>query len=69
MKNTDMNITPGQDKFLRLHIDDLSQPIRRSAYRPPSHPLPSEAASKLIVMLSVLAGVMTVLAAVGHFSK
>lgn len=35
----DMNITPGQDKFetidnslLRLHIDDLSRPIRHSLY-------------------------------------
>ena len=26
-----MRIIPGQDKFLRLHIDDLSLPIRRSS--------------------------------------
>jgi hypothetical protein len=50
MKTDNNDITPGQDKFmpvnldeqlankpdplLRLHIDDLSQPIRRSIYAP-----------------------------------
>ena len=39
MNNDKHDITPGQDKFepidnslLRLHIDDLSVPIRRSTY-------------------------------------
>ena len=53
-KQPDMNITPGQDKFLRLHINDLSQPIRRSPYYPPANRLPGDKAAQVFTMFSAL---------------
>lgn len=66
MKKTDMNITPGQDKFLRLHIDDMSQPIRRSTYHPPANRL---AGDRVVTMFSALVGVMGLLAIIVIISK
>jgi len=56
MKTDNNDITPGQDKFLRLHIDDLSQPIRRSPYAPPVNRKPNDSiAASLAVALLILA--------------
>lgn len=67
MNNDKHDITPGQDKFepidnslLRLHIDELSQPIRRSYYAVPfsTHRRPSDGnAASLLVALAILATV------------
>lgn len=56
------DITPGEDKFatvnnslLRLHIDDLSQPIRRSTYAPPANRRPNDTvAASLLTALAIL---------------
>lgn len=66
MNNDKHDITPGEDKFvptdnslLRLHIDDLSQPIRRSNYAVPSNRRrPSDGtAASLLTALAILATV------------
>jgi len=62
MKNNN-DITPGQDKFepidnslLRLHIDDLSQPIRRSIYAPsPNRRTSDGITASLVVALIIVA--------------
>jgi len=62
MKNNN-DITPGQDKFepidnslLRLHIDDLSKPIRRSIYAPRIKSRSSDGiTASLVVALVILA--------------
>jgi len=49
------DVTPGEDKFLRLHIDDLSQPIRRSTYAPPANRRPNDTvAASLVTALAIL---------------
>jgi hypothetical protein len=56
MKTDNNDITPGQDKFLRLHIDDLSQPIRRSPYAPPVNCKPNDSViASLLLALAILA--------------
>jgi hypothetical protein len=56
MKTDKPDITPGQDKFLRLHIDDLSQPIRRSPYAPPVNRKPNDSVvASLLLALAILA--------------
>jgi len=62
MNNDQHDITPGQDKFepidnslLRLHIDDLSRPIRRSIYAPPVNRRSDGAISSLIIALLIFA--------------
>jgi len=56
MKTDNNDITPGQDKFLRLHIDDLSQPIRRSPYAPPVNRKPNDSViASLLLALAILA--------------
>jgi hypothetical protein len=56
MKTDNNDITPGQDKFLRLHIDDLSQPIRRSPYAPPVNRKPNgSVVASLLLALAILA--------------
>jgi len=32
MNNDNIDIIPGQDKFLQLHINELSKPIQRSPH-------------------------------------
>ena len=58
---TKHDITPGQDKFLRLHIDDLSQPIRRSNYHPTST-MPGERASLAFGVFCGVSAILVVIA-------
>lgn len=63
MNNDQHDITPGQDKFepidnslLRLHIDDLSRPIRRSIYAPSPNRRQSDGiTASLVVALLIFA--------------
>lgn len=66
MNNDKHDITPGEDKFepidnslLRLYIDDLSQPIRRSNYAVPTNNRRANdgIAASLVVALAILATV------------
>jgi hypothetical protein len=60
MKNN-KDITPGQDKFepvdhslLRLHIADLSRPIRRSIYATPNSRKKDGVTASLLTALAII---------------
>jgi hypothetical protein len=71
MKTDNNDITPGQDKFLpvnldeqldykpdpllRYQIEELSKPIRRSTYVPPARDASGRIAASLAVALLILA--------------
>ena len=72
MKKQNYDITPGQDKFLpvpdqtqpdyrllRLHIDDLSVPIRQS-FRPPAQDASWRTTASLAVALVILAATIAI---------
>ena len=69
MNNEKHDITPGQDKFaptdnslLRLHIDDLSRPMRRSNYAVPTNHRRSDGiAASVVLALAILATVAVVI--------
>lgn len=59
-----MNITPGEDKFLRIHIDNLSRPIRHSLYRT-QNKRNSDGTSSLVLAILILAATIAVV----YFTK
>lgn len=75
MKKQDMNITPGQDKFLpvnldeqmaykpdpllRFQIDELSKPIRRSI-RPPAPDSSARITASLVTALLILGATIAI---------
>lgn len=54
-----MNITPGEDKFLRIHINDLSRPIRHSLYRTRNR-RNSDGTSSLVLAILILAATIAI---------
>ena len=55
------DITPGEDKFLRLHIEDLSEPIRRSIYAPPVNRRSDGVVSSLLIALLIFAATAVII--------
>lgn len=54
----DMNITPGKDKFLRIHIDNLSRPIRSSLYV--TRKRNNDGTSNLVLAVMILASTIAI---------
>jgi len=69
MKTDNNDITPGQDKFLRLHIDDLSQPIRRSPYAPPVNRKLNDPSGRIAASLAVALLILATTAVLVHCSR
>ena len=77
MKTDNNDITPGQDKFvpvnldeqlaykpdplLRFQIEELSKPIRRSTYAPPAQDASGRIASSLAVALLIFAATAVII--------
>ena len=59
-----MNIIPGEDKFLRLHINDLSRPMRHSLYVT-RNKRNSDGTSSLVLFILILA----ITIAIVYFTK